>query len=60
MKTCKDCIYDDVCLHEILPTDIHPSYIDFLVRDDVDESCQDFKDKNKFIELPALYISFHI
>ena len=61
MKTCRDCIHDDVCLHEILPTDIHPSYIDFSDKDDVDESCQDFKDKDKFIELPcSIYIFPHI
>ena len=34
MKTCKDCIHYDVCQHEIVPTDIHPSYIDFSYRDD--------------------------
>ena len=39
MKTCRDCIHGDVYLHEILPTDVHPSYIDFSVRDNVDESC---------------------
>lgn len=37
MKTCKDCIHYDVCPHEILPIDIHPSYIDFSDRDDVGE-----------------------
>ena len=53
MKTCRDCIHDDVCPHEILPTDIHPLYIDFSVRDDVEESCGDFKDKTRVIELPC-------
>lgn len=50
--TCKDCIHCDVCTQDILATDLHP-YIDFSVRDDVEESCDDFKDKSKFIELPC-------
>lgn len=50
--TCKDCIHCDVCTQDILSTDLHP-YIDFSVRDDVEESCCDFKDKSKFIELPC-------
>ena len=61
MKTCRDCIHGDVCQHKILPIDIHPSYIDFSVRDDVDKSCEDFNDKTRVIELPysigdAVYI----
>lgn len=61
MKTCRDCIHGDVCPHKILPIDIHPSYIDFSVRNDVDESCQDFKNKDKFIELScSIYIIPHI
>ena len=48
--TCRDCIHCDVCTQYILSTDLH-SYIDFSVRDDVEESCCDFKDKSKFIEL---------
>ena len=53
MKTCKDCIHYDVCPHEILPIDIHPSYIDFSDRDDVEKSCENFKDKTRSIELPC-------
>ena len=53
MKTCRDCIHGDVCPHKILPIDIHPSYIDFSVRDDVENSCKDFKDKTRVIELPC-------
>lgn len=53
MKTCKDCIHYDVCQHEILLTDIHPSYIDFSDRDDVEKSCENFKDKTRAIELPC-------
>ena len=52
MKTCKDCIHCNVCPQDIFATDLHP-YIDFSVRDDVEESCDDFKDKSKFIELPC-------
>ena len=50
--TCKDCVHCNVCTQDILSTDLHP-YIDFSVRDDVEESCCDFKDKSKFIELPC-------
>lgn len=50
--TCKDCIHCDVCTQDILATDLHP-YIDFSVRDDVEKSCDDFKDESKFIELPC-------
>lgn len=53
MKTCADCIHCDVCPKESYATDINP-YIDFSRRNDVDESCVDFKDKNKCIELPCL------
>ena len=53
MKTCKDCIHYDVCPHEIFPIDIHPSYIDFSDRDDVEKSCENFKDKTRVIELPC-------
>lgn len=53
MKTCVDCIHCDVCTKDSYPTDINPVYIDFSVRDDVDKSCDDFKDKTKFIELPC-------
>ena len=46
MKTCRDCIHGDVCPHEVLPTDIYPSYIDFSVRDDV-ENCEKYKRKEE-------------
>ena len=52
MKTCKDCIHYDVCPQESYATDLNP-YMDFSSRNDVDESCYDFKDKTKFIELPC-------
>lgn len=52
MKTCKDCIHCNVCPQDIFATDLHP-YIDFSVRDDVEKSCEDFKDKTKVIELPC-------
>lgn len=53
MKTCSDCIHYDVCPKESYTTDISP-YIDFSIRNDVDECCTDFKDKSKCIELPCL------
>ena len=53
MKTCKDCIHDNVCPKESYATDMNP-YIDFSTKDDVDESCIDFKNKFKYIELPCI------
>lgn len=52
MKTCKDCIHCDVCTQDMISTDLHP-YINFSVRDDVEKSCDSFKYKSKFIELPC-------
>ena len=43
MKTCKDCIHSGVCGQYLLPFE----------RDKVEEHCESFKDKSKFIELPC-------
>lgn len=42
MKTCKNCIHSGVCGQYLLPWE----------RDSVEEHCESFKDKSKFIELP--------
>jgi hypothetical protein len=52
-KTCADCIYSDVCFKEHLPTDLDPRYYDYSSITNVDECCEDFKDKSRFIELPC-------
>ena len=59
MRACKDCIHCNVCAQDILATDLHP-YINFSIRNDVEESCDDFKDKSKFIELPCSIGSYCI
>lgn len=43
MKTCKNCIHNGVCGQYLLPFE----------RDCVEEHCEYFKDKSKFIELPC-------
>ena len=53
MKSCDDCFHCDVCPKEHYPTDMNPVYIDYSTRQDVNESCFDFKDKAKIIELPC-------
>lgn len=49
---CINCIHSNVCPKEKYATDMSP-YIDFSEREDVEEMCADFKDENKFIELPC-------
>ena len=49
MKTCKDCVHYALCLK----ASYMPPYIDLSAKYDVNESCRDFKDISKFIELPC-------
>ena len=43
MKTCKNCIHSGVCGQYLLPFE----------KDNVEEHCESFKDKFKFLELPC-------
>lgn len=58
MSTCKDCIHHEVC-EGYLPTDLDEDIWDLCAEGksdeihNIDERCDQFKDKSKFIELPC-------
>ncbi len=56
MSKCENCIHYDRCDHYHIATDTGKyayQNIDLEKRDDVEDICDDFKDKSLFVELPC-------
>ncbi len=56
MSKCETCIFSDRCDKYHIATDTGKyayQNIDLSMRDDVEEICDDFKDKSLFVELPV-------
>ena len=58
MATCKDCVHVEVCKFKDLPAPLSDSYI--RESECIEKRCGDFKDRSRFVELPADGIMYGI